>query len=42
MGESLLKDRRRRVHVAGHLKPDTYNGGNRLQFVLEDAAPAQA
>lgn len=41
-GDGLLKERGRRIHAAGHLKPDTYNGGNRVQFVLEDAAPAQA
>jgi single-stranded-DNA-specific exonuclease len=41
-GEGLLNTRGRRVHAAGHLKPDTHNGGNRVQFVLADAAPAQA
>jgi single-stranded-DNA-specific exonuclease len=41
-GNGLLKDRGRRIHAAGHLKPDKRTAGNRIQLVLEDAAPAQA
>jgi len=41
IGDGLLRDRGKRVHAVGQLKPDTHNGGNRIQFVLEDAAPAQ-
>jgi single-stranded-DNA-specific exonuclease len=42
LGQTLMKSRGRRVHVAGKLKRDDYGGTPRLQLHLEDAAPAGA
>ncbi len=40
LGDGLLKARGGRVHVAGKLKVDEWNGRVRVQFIVEDAAPA--
>jgi single-stranded-DNA-specific exonuclease len=40
LGQSLLKSRGGRLHVAGKLKRDDYNGTAKVQLHLEDAAPA--
>jgi len=42
MGQALLKARGSRMHVAGKLKRDDYDGEARVQLHLEDAAPAGA
>jgi single-stranded-DNA-specific exonuclease len=42
LGKNLLKARSSRVHVAGRLKQDDYDGTAKVQFHLEDAAPAEA
>jgi single-stranded-DNA-specific exonuclease len=42
LGRNLLKTRGSRVHVAGRLKQDDYDGTARVQLHLEDAAPAEA
>jgi single-stranded-DNA-specific exonuclease len=42
LGEALLKARGSRVHVAGKLKQDDYDGTAKVQLHLEDAAPAEA
>ncbi|HTW35069.1 MAG TPA: single-stranded-DNA-specific exonuclease RecJ [Rhizomicrobium sp.] len=40
LGEGLLKARGARVHVAGALRMDHWNGRARIQLLVEDAAPA--
>ena len=40
LGEGLLKSRGKRIHAAGRLKADEWNGRVRAQLHLEDAAPA--
>jgi single-stranded-DNA-specific exonuclease len=42
LGRALLKARGARVHVAGKLKRDDYDGTGKVQLHLEDAAPAEA
>ena len=42
LGDGLLKARGARVHVAGKLKRDDYDGTAKVQLHLEDAAPAGA
>jgi len=42
IGRQLLKSRGQRVHAAGKLKRDDYNGESRVQLHLEDAAAAAA
>ena len=42
LGQALLKSRGKRIHAAGHLKRDDYNGEARVEMHLEDAAPAGA
>ncbi|MGH6870897.1 MAG: single-stranded-DNA-specific exonuclease RecJ [Rhizomicrobium sp.] len=38
LGEGLLAARGKRLHVAGRLRKDDWNGRVRVQFVVEDAA----
>ena len=38
LGEGLLKARGRPIHVAGKLKADDWNGQERVQLQIEDAA----
>jgi len=40
LGEFLLAMRGRAIHVAGHLRRDTYRGGDAVQLVIDDAAAA--
>lgn len=40
LGEALLKARGRRIHAAGFLRADNWNGKTRVQLQIEDAAPA--
>jgi single-stranded-DNA-specific exonuclease len=40
LGEGLLAARGRIIHVAGKLKLDNWNGEERVQLQLEDAAAA--
>ena len=40
LGTGLLKARGKRVHVAGLLRTDRWNGRTRVQLQIEDAAPA--
>lgn len=40
LGQALLKARGGRIHVAGRLKAEEWNGQMRVQLLLEDAAPA--
>ncbi len=42
LGEGLLKSRGRRIHAAGVLRLDRWNGQARVQLHLQDAAPAGA
>lgn len=42
LGEGLLKSRGRQLHVAGHLKADQWNGRQRVQLQVLDAAAAEA
>jgi single-stranded-DNA-specific exonuclease len=42
LGEGLLKSRGRRIHAAGTLRLDRWNGQERVQLQLLDAAPAGA
>jgi len=38
LGEGLLKARGRAIHVVGRLRTDDWNGQNRVQLQIEDAA----
>jgi single-stranded-DNA-specific exonuclease len=40
LGRFLAETRGAAVHVAGHLRRDTWRGGDRVQLVIEDAARA--
>jgi single-stranded-DNA-specific exonuclease len=40
LGEFLIASRGRAIHVAGHLRRDTYRGGDAVQLVIDDAAAA--
>ena len=42
LGQALLKGKGRRIHVAGKLRADEWNGQRRVQLHIEDAAPAEA
>ena len=42
LGRALLDARGRRIHAAGRLRTDEWNGRVRVQLQLEDAAPAGA
>jgi single-stranded-DNA-specific exonuclease len=42
LGQQLLKARSTRVHLAGKLKHDDYDGTAKVQIHIEDAAPAEA
>ncbi len=41
LGQRLLKARGSRVHLAGRLKQDEYEGNSKIELHLEDAAPAE-
>jgi single-stranded-DNA-specific exonuclease len=40
MGQAILKSGQQRFHLAGRLKLDTWNGAEKVEFHVEDAAPA--
>ena len=42
LGRSLLEARGQRIHAAGRLRADAWNGNERVQLHLDDAAPASA
>jgi single-stranded-DNA-specific exonuclease len=42
LGEGLLASRGQRIHVAGRLRQNDWNGRIRVQLEIEDAAPATA
>ena len=42
LGRLLLKSEGLPLHVAGHLRRDTWNGRDGVEFVIEDAAAADA
>jgi len=42
LGSFLAASRGRAIHVAGHLRRDDYRGGDAVQLVIDDAAPAEA
>jgi len=42
LGRLLLKSEGLPLHVAGHLRRDTWNGRDGVEFVIEDAADAQS
>ncbi len=42
LGEALLKSRGARIHAAGRLRAEAWNGERRVQLHLEDAAPSGA
>jgi len=42
LGKALLAARGQRIHAAGRLRADEWNGQKRVQLQLEDAAPAGA
>jgi len=39
LGTALLKSGGAPMHIAGHLRPDTWQGRNDVQLMIEDAAP---
>lgn len=40
IGCSLLNHKGNLFHVAGYIRPDTFRGGDNVQFIIEDLAPA--
>ena len=40
LGEFLLNARGRAIQIAGHLRRDDYRGGDAVQLIIDDAAPA--
>lgn len=40
IGEALLKSRGLPLHIAGKLRPDSWRGGDAVQFLIDDAARA--
>jgi single-stranded-DNA-specific exonuclease len=40
LGQALLKARSSRVHLAGKLKQDDYDGSSKIELHVEDAASA--
>lgn len=40
LGDALLKSRGAKIHVAGRLRVEEWNGNQRVQLHLDDAAPA--
>jgi single-stranded-DNA-specific exonuclease len=41
LGQFLAASRGRAIHIAGHLRRDSYRGGEAVQLVIDDAAPAE-
>ena len=42
LGAFLAGSSGRAIHLAGHLRRDTYRGGDAVQLVIDDAAPVEA
>ncbi|HEX3953456.1 MAG TPA: single-stranded-DNA-specific exonuclease RecJ [Stellaceae bacterium] len=42
LGQFLAGSRGRAIHVAGHLRRDTWRGGDATQLIIDDAAPVSA
>jgi single-stranded-DNA-specific exonuclease len=42
LGQFLAASRGRAIHLAGHLRRDTYRGGEAVQLVIDDAASADS
>ena len=42
LGKAMLASRGRRLHVAGRLRAEEWNGQRRVELHVEDAAPAEA
>ena len=42
LGQALLASRGKRIHAAGRLRAEEWQGQKRVQLQLEDAAPAGA
>jgi single-stranded-DNA-specific exonuclease len=42
LGQGLLASRGKRIHLAGRLREDHWNGQARVQLQVEDASPAEA
>jgi single-stranded-DNA-specific exonuclease len=42
LGQAMLAARGKRIHLAGRLKEDNWNGRERVQLQIEDAASAEA
>jgi len=40
LGQFLAETRGATIHVAGHLRRDNWRGGDAVQFLIDDAAPA--
>jgi single-stranded-DNA-specific exonuclease len=41
LGAFLAAARGRAIHLTGHLRRDDYRGGDAVQLVIDDAAPAE-
>jgi single-stranded-DNA-specific exonuclease len=41
LGQFLAASRGQAIHVAGHIRRDTYRGGDAVQLIIGDAAPAE-
>jgi single-stranded-DNA-specific exonuclease len=41
LGRFLTASRGLTIHIAGHLRRDTYRGGDAVQLLIDDAAPAE-
>jgi single-stranded-DNA-specific exonuclease len=42
LGPALLQSNGSALHVAGHLRAETWQGETRVQLFLDDAAPARS
>ena len=40
LGQFLAETRGAAIHVAGHLRRDSWRGGDAVQLAIDDAAPA--
>jgi len=40
LGQFLVETGGSAIHVAGHLRRDSWRGGNAVQLSIDDAAPA--
>ena len=40
LGQFLAETRGATIHVAGHLRRDSWRGGDAVQLLIDDAAPA--